>query len=88
MVVDVKLDFRCGGKLAGQFIDVATYPKMPGRYRYMPYRGPGHLFLQEECRRSGFARCTYAGPSGEIAFVVRAGTEHGILELDEIHESP
>jgi hypothetical protein len=84
MEADVKLEFRFGGHAAGRFDDVVTYPKVPGRYKYMPYRGPGHLLLQEECRRSGFARCTYAAPGGDCVFSARTCAEYGILDIDEI----
>jgi hypothetical protein len=83
----VKLDFSCGGKIAGHFIDTAAYPNAPGRYRYMAYRGPGHLLLQEQCGRSGVARCTYAKPNGLVGFMVRTVGEHGILDVTEIDES-
>jgi hypothetical protein len=86
-MAEAKLDFSCGGKIAGRFIDLATYPKTAGRYRYMPYRGPGHLLLQEECRRSGFARCTYPEPNGQVSFRVRTAAEYGVLDVDEIYES-
>jgi hypothetical protein len=82
----VKLDFSCRGKLAGHFIDVATYPKAPGRYRYVPFRGPGHRLLQDDCRYSGFARCTYHKPNGEVGFNVRTVGEYGIVAVDEIDE--
>lgn len=84
MDANVKLDFSCDGKLAGRFVDMATYPIGSGRYKYMPYRGPGHLALQEECRRSGFARCTWPGQNGAISFVARPVTEYGLLDVSEI----
>jgi hypothetical protein len=59
-----------------------------GRYRYMPYRGLGHLRLQEECRRSGSALCSYPGSDGLVTFVARAGAEYGILEIDEVRDAP
>jgi hypothetical protein len=80
----MKLDFSCDGLVAGQFIDMTSYPKAPGRYAYMPYRGPGHLRLQDECRRSGFARCTYVEPTGQVSFRARAVGEYGVLDVDEI----
>jgi hypothetical protein len=88
MGANVKLDFSCGGKVAGRFMDIASYPKTAGRYRYMPYRGPGHLLLQEQCHRSGFARCAYEGADGQVTFVVRTVAATGILDVEEIDEAP
>jgi len=85
---DVKLDFSCGGKVAGRFIDMTSYPRTAGRYRYLPYRGPGHLLLQEECHRSGFARCTYEGADGPVTFVVRTVATTSFLDVEEIDEAP
>jgi len=40
------LAFKFRGLPAGYF-DEATYPKEKGRYRYMPYRGPGHYEMMK-----------------------------------------
>ena len=82
--MNAKLDFSCGGKVAGQFVGTASYPRTAGRYRYIPYRGPGHLFLQEECRRSGFARCTYDSADGPVTFVVHTVEAVGFLDVEGI----
>jgi hypothetical protein len=84
----VKLDFSYDGNVVGHFLDVSAYPRATGRYRYMPYRSLGHLRFREECRRSGSARCSYPGPDGLVTFVARAGDEYGVLEIDDVRDSP
>jgi hypothetical protein len=81
----MKLEFSCGGKVVGAFVDVEKFPDAPGRVRYMPYRGPGHLLLQEECARSGSARCSYVTAAGTVDFTARVGGDYGLLDIDEIH---
>src|SRR3954468_6643796 len=79
----MKLEFSCGGKVVGAFVDVEKFPDAPGRVRYMPYRGPGHLLLQEECARSGSARCSYVTAAGTVDFTARG---RGAYRPRDIHE--
>lgn len=80
----MKLDFKCGGKLVGCFADLDEYPTKAGRYKYIAYRGPGHLLLREECKLSGFARCTYEA-NGSVQFIVRTvAMSTGLVDVDEI----
>jgi hypothetical protein len=83
-IVVVKLDFEYDGIPAGCFTEGGSYPSAPGAYRYMPYRGPGHLRMLDELRGAGFARCTCVGPEGRMTFVVRACPEYGLLVLDDV----
>ena len=81
-----RLDFCCDGLVAGYFIDIATYPTTPGRYRYMPYRGPGHLRLGQQFGAAGFARCSWGAPGERVAFVARSGGEYCVLLIELIGE--
>ena len=80
------LTFEFKGQHVGYFEAMDAYPSAPGKYRYMPYRGIGHLKMIEECARAGMARCTYAGAHGTMEFTVRTAGEYGMLEISEISE--
>jgi hypothetical protein len=88
MAAQTRLDFCCDGLVAGYFIDMATYPTTPGRYRYVPYRGPGHLRLRQQFASAGFARCSWSAPDQQVAFVARSGGEYGFLLIEPIGDRP
>ena len=69
---------------AGRFVEPETYPTAPGRYRYMPFRGIGHLRLQEEVRLRGAARCSFVSGEAEFEFTCTTDSEYGILEILEV----
>ena len=50
---------------------------MPGRFRYMPYRGPGHHEMQMALRNGQRPRCTISDTSFEIVEC----PEYGVLVL-------
>jgi hypothetical protein len=49
--------FFLGTEVAGYFED--QLPSSPGLYRYMPFRGPGHLRLVQALASTGPQRCYY-----------------------------
>lgn len=67
--MDEYFEFFFAGEAVGYFLD--AYPESPGTYRYEPYRGPGHLWMQEEIDRKGVAQCSYKSASGEHTFLAR-----------------
>ena len=75
------LEFTYDGKPVGYF-EEPECPRVSGRYRYVPYRGPGHYELQLAVRDGKTPRCVV--PSNpEISFAVLACPEYGVLELSE-----
>jgi hypothetical protein len=74
------LEFFFGDMPVGYF-EEPEYPNSPGRYRYMPYRGPGHYFMGEELTRSGAAQCSYTLQERVVIFVVRAVPKVHVLEI-------
>ena len=78
------LDFFYDGQRAGYFADIDQYPSTPGSYRYVAYRGVGHLRFVEECRHSGQATCTFPGDSGEVVFVASIPAETQVLEIRRV----
>jgi hypothetical protein len=56
-------------------------PCSPGSYRYVPYRGPGHLQLQQALVSQGPQRCHYIAKNAKRYFTVVACPAHGLLEL-------
>lgn len=79
-MVGPKLEFTFKGLPVGCF-EGAEYPQQNGRYRYLPYRGPGHLQMHSERRATGSARCSFTVGSRPVSFVVLDCPEYGLLEL-------
>jgi hypothetical protein len=52
-----RLDFYIDENPVGHFL-WDGYPTNPGRYRYDPYRGVGHLLMKEALKR-GTAECWF-----------------------------
>ena len=59
------------------------FPHINGRYRYMPYRGPGHYFMQTERRGGRSPRCCYDASGVLVSFMVLDCPEFGVLELSD-----
>jgi hypothetical protein len=81
--MDRDLEFSFEGHVVGCF-EEAAYPSEPGRYRYMPYRGPGHYDLTQALARAA-ARCSYSGEHGTVEFDVAAVPEYGVLQIDVVY---
>jgi hypothetical protein len=84
---NVSLDFEYKGLKVGYFMDLPSYPKGPDKYRYMPYRGPGHLRFWEDSQRSGAVRCTYGDSNGKVVFLARQTGEQGVIEIESFCDS-
>ncbi|HYH67497.1 MAG TPA: hypothetical protein VD866_22560 [Urbifossiella sp.] len=80
-------DFFLNGLPVGRF-DQPDGPTGSGRYRYDPYRGAGHLRLQEQLRAGTAPRCEYDATGERVSFVVAGCPEPGVLELREFTCGP
>jgi hypothetical protein len=76
------LDFFYNGMEVGYF-EGAAYPRKNGKYRYMPYRGPGHYEMQTERRAGGSPRCYYDLMKERVLFTILDCPEYGILQLTD-----
>jgi hypothetical protein len=74
-----ELEFSYEGMPVGYF-EEAGYPTAPGRYRYMPYRGPGHSKMQTAMRAGSRPCCTFRTEGRVVSFVVVDCPGYGILE--------
>jgi hypothetical protein len=81
---DRRLVFEFDGDHVGCFEGIDGYPTTPGKYRYMPFRGPGHYEMREACARRGSARCSYRTAEGVVEFTARPANEYGALEISDI----
>ncbi len=54
-------------------------PSSPGEYRYMPFRGPGHLRLVEALDCSGSQRCYCVIEGEKHYFTVLKAPSQGVL---------
>jgi hypothetical protein len=72
--------FLLGGGAIGYF-EEQEYPFADGRYRYMPYRGPGHLMMQRQVRNRETSQCYYEDNGRRVSFRVRECPEYGVLVL-------
>jgi hypothetical protein len=75
------LEFTFGNNVVGTF-EETSYPRTPGRYHYMPYRGPGHFDMQESLKLNGKAKCHFGTEQERISFSVVSCPEYGILQLE------
>jgi hypothetical protein len=80
------IQFFFGSQVVGYFEDQP--PSSAGQYRYMPFRGPGHLCLVQELARKGPQYCHYVA-NGETRYftVARLPNVH-VLEVSELVPSP
>jgi hypothetical protein len=85
-MIPIEHDFLFDGMEVGIFRD-ADFPSSPGRYRYEPYRGPGHYEMQTKLRAGEQPRCYYDRDGFRVSFTVSSCPEHGILELYDFDSS-
>ena len=82
-----ELAFFIDGVFAATF-EEENFPEADGRYRYMPWRGPGHYDLATTMRAFGFARCFYEDGPDVVHFTARPDTEYGFLNLSDFQRTP
>jgi len=58
-------------------------PPLPGQYRYMPLRGPGHYRLGQALASSGPQRCYYLAAGEKRFFTVARIPSLHVLEISE-----
>ena len=75
------LEFKFRGLPVGYF-EEATYPKEEGRYRYMPYRGPGHYEMMKALKEEILVEIQFED-SGRVRKAKAKKSEYGFLELSE-----
>ena len=78
------LDFSFNGRTAGYFLELADYPTVPGRYRYMQYRSVGHYELGTAWQKAKSAVCTFVTAEGPVSIRTRFGGEPGTLYIDKV----
>jgi hypothetical protein len=64
------------------------YPTSPGRYRYCPYRGAGHLRMGTALREGLQPRCTFRTEERSVSFRVVNVPKYGLLDLTDFQEEP
>jgi hypothetical protein len=82
-----QLVFFFDGYPVGVF-EGTDYPTVPGRYRYDPYRGPGHWRMQTAYREGLRPRCTFRTKERSISFCVENCPENHVLDLADFQEEP
>ena len=80
-------DFLLKGMEVGRF-DESGLPRRTGRYRYEPYRGPGHHDVQEQLLAGLHPRCYYDADDVRISFAVCDNPEFGVFELRDFATTP
>jgi len=71
--------FFLGTELAGYFED--QLPTSPGMYRYIPFRGPGHLRLIQALASSGPQRCYYVVEGEPHYFIAKRVSSLHVLQV-------
>jgi hypothetical protein len=70
------------------FFEETKMPLAAGRFRYVPYRGPGHYKMQTQLRAGDNPNCYYDTKDAHVTFTVRDCPEYGVLELCDFKVSP
>jgi hypothetical protein len=78
--MDPEHDFYFDGTPVGAF-EEPNMPLYPGRYRYGPYRGPGHYLVGVALKAGDHPRCYYDRAGIRISFSVSSIPEYGNIEL-------
>ena len=86
-MTDPKREFVFEEKGPVGVFEERDHPRSPGRYRYMPFRGLGHLSMQKHLRAGGNPRCYYDIGDVRVSFTVRDCPEYGVLELEKFEVS-
>lgn len=73
------VEFSYGSEPVGRFTDPSP-PDTDGAYRYEPFRGPGHLHMQEALKQASVS-CSYAFHGVTVSFRVVACPSYGVLQL-------
>ena len=68
--------FMFDGMLVGYFAQ-SEFPRAPGRFRYIPFRGRGHYELQKQSQAGIRPRCYFDTGKEIVSFVVRDFPEYG-----------
>lgn len=79
------LDFSFEGHSVGCFEEPA-YPRSAGRYRYMPYRGPGHYDMTQALAH-GPVRCSFTDGQSICELVVVSVPEYGVLQVETVQRA-
>ena len=74
-------EFLLNGMPVGLFTDGA-YPRVPGRYPYEPYRGPGHYEMVTRLEAGRAVRCYYDEGEQRVSFTVTALVGYGMIETE------
>jgi hypothetical protein len=83
---EIELEFMFDDMPVGTFKEPDD-PRLPGRYKYEPYRGPGHYDMCRRLRAGEKARCYYDCDEARVSFFVNDIPEYGVLELSDFQVS-
>ena len=80
------IQFFFGSQAVGYFEDQP--PSSAGQYRYMPFRGPGHLCLVQELARKGPQYCHYVANGETRYFTVERIPSLHMQTADDLFGGP
>ena len=74
---------RLGFSFDGMEVGILTPgpPSRNGIFEYMPYRGPGHLAMQDALKTKGLALCQCETPWEDVVFAVHSCPAYGKLSI-------
>ncbi len=76
--------FLFDGMVVGEFTN--GYPSTVGDFIYMPYRGPGHLQMQEKLRESHEVTCSFKKGTKIFTLTIIACPKYGVLTASDMKE--
>lgn len=87
----MQVDFFYTNMVVGIFTEATGIPIVPGKYQYMPYRGPGHYDLMIALKSGKSQVCVFDFRSKQFRIVVGSYTPDGCLDVvsaEELASSP
>lgn len=75
------------GKLVGYFSQ-PEFPRAAGRFRYVPFRGPGHYELQKQRQDGKSPKCYFDTGREIISFVVQNCPAYGEIVIGDFETLP
>ena len=83
MITDNVFEFWLEEMEVGLF--EASFPRTPGRYRYMPYRGQGHSDMQAKLSAGEPAVCHFLDDGWKVSFTITRCPEYGVVKVSDIN---
>jgi hypothetical protein len=70
------------------YFEQEEFPHTAGRYRYVPFRGPGDFEMQKQREAGTQPRCYFNTSGGQVSFAIRDCPVYGELVICDFETTP